>query len=1053
MNRKISVITGCLVLILILLFGCIDNTPQPMPTSTPGDDNRKSTGSPQVIDAISTSNTSVLIVFSNAMGESVEDASRYMIAGSQICDNADWSPQLGITDATASADGTSVTLTTLAQTGTTYRLKVTGVEDHAGLPLVFSGTPPSEVVDSDEDGISDADEQQGWAVRTVLKDGTQLCKDVTSDPENEDTDSDGVNDNVERANSTNPRSNDTDGDQLTDLEEIGYTGKLTDRDSHKEGFYYASSPVTQDTDQDGIIDGMEAIVYKTSPALQDTDGDGMNDFEEIATGGRDPRQADLPQLDLELFGDPAIILNITEGTRDEQISNTLKQNTSEFQKTDTESTRMAIENTIKLHTEVEVGTSNWPPSANAKLTTDTEFSHSHVNETSSSWTQGSVEDVKNTFETMTSANTTYHNGIIAISMKLVNNSSVTFKLEDPRVIAYRMTPGGNFSVVGTLEPGKLEISDNEQQWVPAIEANEYVLGPGEDASLILGAGDLPAQVMKALMQNPSALMFEIGSYSMFQLDEFGVQEMKNYSKIGEDVLARTGVIVIDYGDGRVERYTVATNTKRNSDGSGYGLTLKEVLTEILGIEYQVCDYHSGALCRLGIEMVDSDLDGELDRYRFEKYGGFEEPNGYWLVSGTQQVFDSAEVENFEEIVVKSGDRVSLVWVEDKDGDGLSDREEYLLGTDIEKTDTDGDGLSDFYEAKEGWEVQVATQTPYSVLPDPRFADSDGDGWMDKYESDAATDPYVKDTDGDDVKDPYDLYPLSGPCMENRNNKLKLVAWWIPWYGPYGRLVSPDSEALDEEPEDLYYAKDIWAANDYSKPGELFGYQQNEDGKGIIIEYGNDTYFSLNRGINTDDQYILVEEQKDWLSPKSSFTLAAWIIWDGELASGEDRATLVTKGNQNNLQYAVYIKEDGSIQFDLRRHVNETKRGFGCNPCWKEFDHDEQVSTEPNLIKKRTLHHVVVTFDWNHMKIYIDGVKQRDYDVRNKHRVGWGYWYEKFTDYLLTNQEPLVIGNFLNGSALQWPFKGMILEVQFFDDDLIEDDVAKLYKYGICVPEH
>jgi hypothetical protein len=32
---------------------------------------------------------------------------------------------------------------------------------------------------------------------------------------------------------------------------------------------------------------------------------------------------------------------------------------------------MSIENTVQLHTEVEAGTGNWPPSANAKLTTDT----------------------------------------------------------------------------------------------------------------------------------------------------------------------------------------------------------------------------------------------------------------------------------------------------------------------------------------------------------------------------------------------------------------------------------------------------------------------------------------------------------------------------------------------------------------------------------------------------------------------------------------------------------------------------------------------------------
>jgi hypothetical protein len=205
---------------------------------------------------------------------------------------------------------------------------------------------------------------------------------------------------------------------------------------------------------------------------------------------------------------------------------------------------------------------------------------------------------------------------------------------------------------------------------------------------------------------------------------------------------------------------------------------------------------------------------------------------------------------------------------------------------------------------------------------------------------------------------------------------------------------------------------------------------------------------------------MVEEQDDRLSP-DKFTVAAWIKWDGELASGEDRATLVTKGNQNNLQYALYITDDGRIQFDLRRHVKEE---CCCTFCFSSslkdaigtrynyFEHSESVSTDPNLIRKGTLHHVVVTFDWNHMKIYIDGVRQRDYDVRDRHKSRLN-WYERYTEYLLKNQEPLVIGNTLDGTNLKWPFKGMILDVQFFQDALIEDDVAKLYKYGICVPEH
>jgi parallel beta-helix repeat protein len=71
------------------------------------------------------------------------------------------------------------------------------------------------------------------------------------------------------------------------------------------------------------------------------------------------------------------------------------------------------------------------------------------------------------------------------------------------------------------------------------------------------------------------------------------------------------------------------------------------------------------------------------------------------------------------------EEISLV-TGDSDGDGLSDAEELLLGTDPYNPDTDGDGLSDYCE------VNIGT--------DPLLYDSDGDGYPDGYEYYAGTDP-------------------------------------------------------------------------------------------------------------------------------------------------------------------------------------------------------------------------------------------------------------------------------------------------------------------------
>jgi hypothetical protein len=73
----------------------------------------------RVVDVISTSNNTVLVTFSNPMGTVAQDATHYKITRPQLCDVHDWHAQLVITDATLSADRTSVTLTTLSQNGVT----------------------------------------------------------------------------------------------------------------------------------------------------------------------------------------------------------------------------------------------------------------------------------------------------------------------------------------------------------------------------------------------------------------------------------------------------------------------------------------------------------------------------------------------------------------------------------------------------------------------------------------------------------------------------------------------------------------------------------------------------------------------------------------------------------------------------------------------------------------------------------------------------------------------------------------------------------------------
>jgi Mg-chelatase subunit ChlD len=88
--------------------------------------------------------------------------------------------------------------------------------------------------------------------------------------------------------------------------------------------------------------------------------------------------------------------------------------------------------------------------------------------------------------------------------------------------------------------------------------------------------------------------------------------------------------------------------------------------------------------------------------------------------------------------------------EDLDGDGLSNSDEALLGTDLLNADTDGDGLSDGAE----WAIGLDPLSPDSDgdgTPDG-LEDVDDDGLDGETEDALGTDPLNPDTDGDGIGD-------------------------------------------------------------------------------------------------------------------------------------------------------------------------------------------------------------------------------------------------------------------------------------------------------------
>ena len=124
---------------------------------------------------------------------------------------------------------------------------------------------------------------------------------IGTDPNKVDTDGDGLTDYEEVTKyHTDPLKADTDGDGLTDGEEVTkyHTDPLkadTDGDGLKDGdevVRYHTDPLKVDTDGDGLSDGDEVLKYHTDPLKVDTDGDGLSDYDEVFKYHTDPLKMD-----------------------------------------------------------------------------------------------------------------------------------------------------------------------------------------------------------------------------------------------------------------------------------------------------------------------------------------------------------------------------------------------------------------------------------------------------------------------------------------------------------------------------------------------------------------------------------------------------------------------------------------------------------------------------------------------------------------------------------------------------------------------------------------
>lgn len=199
------------------------------------------------------------------------------------------------------------------------------------LIAAVAGCP--QPADGDGDGIDDVDDNCVFVVNPsqtntngepmllpkpipVYNDATNPAGDNIGDACDDDDDGDGILDSVETGLLLSPLVWDTDGDRTNDGTELLCgsnpllaTSNLTGLDSDNDRLpdacelIYGTNPFNNDTDGDGVIDGVEVRYWMTNPLSANSDGDDCTDAREIASvnGDRVVNALDLNQIALR-FG-------------------------------------------------------------------------------------------------------------------------------------------------------------------------------------------------------------------------------------------------------------------------------------------------------------------------------------------------------------------------------------------------------------------------------------------------------------------------------------------------------------------------------------------------------------------------------------------------------------------------------------------------------------------------------------------------------------------------------------------------------------------------------
>lgn len=354
-----------------------------------------------------------------------------------------------------------------------------------------------------------------------------------------------------------------------------------------------------------------------------------------------------------------------------------------------------------------------------------------------------------------------------------------------------------------------------------------------------------------------------------------------------------------------------------------------------------------------------------------------EIDGYDIV-----ILDGFGKEITDEIFVEKNMKVKVKlaqidYEQDKDGDGLFDIFEKMIGTDPDNMDTDGDGLTDGFEYNYLTTDPLLKDTNGNKVSDAD-EDFDNDGLSNIEEQRLNTDPSSSDTDGDALKDAdevnvYKTNPLLRDTDNDGIDDADEIKLGLDPTNPSSDGVTLDSERKFEQVADDSIKDDsLLNSNNFLIP-TVSGNVPGNISKNVKIEKSYSSTFNENRSVLSDIIH-LEKTYKEQLT--LSFQFKEKYVGDIKNISivsySKTGLKLVdTKIDENNLKIYGEISENADY-FVI--DVDEFLKGLGIDVFANVIEEVEFVEA-----KMYSDNNAFVSYDKFENKNYSDDYSKNDYD--------------------------------------------------------------------------